>query len=237
MGAVTTPRTVSEARYAYWRTIVDLAKESGIPKVEWCRSNCISIKTFNHYEGIFERQERRTSYYKGSHSQIGIGRDEVSVEETNEESTVATDDNQGQEEDQEVLAEEAVHDSVHDNVPEQGKRIGTDPERYFEIPFSEDHYYIGEDSNGIRKAWRFEENGAGSGNDTEAETETHPVTDTDPGNGNKSAGMGSGVMSHSSGTETSEGLTIEADGFKLTIGANVSEESLRNILKVVKGNA
>ena len=237
MGAVTTSRTVNEARYAYWRTIVDLAKESGIPKVEWCRSNCISIKTFNHYEGIFERQERRTSYYKGSHSQIGTGRDEVSAAETDEGSAITVANNQGRAEDQEVTVAEAVQDSAHDNITEQGKRIGTDPERYFEIPFSEGHYYIGEDSNGIRKVERFEENGADSGNDTEVETEAHPVTDTDPGNGNKSVGMGSGVMSHSSGTETSEGLTIEADGFKLTIGANVSEESLRNILKMVKGNA
>ena len=140
MGAVTTSRTVSEARYAYWRTIVDLAKESGIPKVEWCRSNCISIKTFNHYEGIFERQERRTSYYKGSHSQIGTGRDEVSAAETDEGSAITVANNQGRAEDQEVTVAEAVQDSAHDNITEQGKRIGTDPERYFEIPFSEDHY-------------------------------------------------------------------------------------------------
>ncbi len=51
--------SVSEAKYTYWHTIVNLAEASEMPKTEWCRKNCISIKTFNHYEGIFRRQEAR----------------------------------------------------------------------------------------------------------------------------------------------------------------------------------
>ncbi len=56
--------SVSEAKYTYWHTIVDLAEASEMPKAEWCRKNCISIKTFNHYEGIFRRQEARKVSYK-----------------------------------------------------------------------------------------------------------------------------------------------------------------------------
>lgn len=55
--------SVNEARYTFWHTIVDLAQDSGMPKAEWCRKNCISIKTFNHYEGIFRRQEERKNSY------------------------------------------------------------------------------------------------------------------------------------------------------------------------------
>ena len=44
---------------------MELANASGMPKVEWCRKNCISMKTFSHYEGIFRRQEaRKTAYNK-----------------------------------------------------------------------------------------------------------------------------------------------------------------------------
>ena len=56
--------SVSEAKYTYWHTIIDLAKASGVPKEEWCRKNCISIKTFNHYEGVFRRQEARNYSYR-----------------------------------------------------------------------------------------------------------------------------------------------------------------------------
>jgi len=55
--------SVNEARYTFWQTILDLAKASGMPKAEWCRKNCISIKTFNHYEGIFRRKEARKAFY------------------------------------------------------------------------------------------------------------------------------------------------------------------------------
>ena len=249
MGAVTTPRTVSEARYAFWRTIVDLAKESGIPKAEWCRSNCISLKTFNHYEGIFERQARRTSYYKGSRSQSWMGRGEASVVETDGESTTATDDCQGRAGDQEVSAVESVQDATGNNPLEQTKRIGTDPERYFEIPLSGERYFIGEDSTGTRKVERYEETENDSGAEAENEagadseanvgvgTKSDSVADTEATTGNGSANAEFEVMSHSSRAETAEGITIEADGFKLTIGANVSVESLGNILKAVKGNA
>ena len=55
--------SVNEARYTLWHTIVDLAKASEMPKVEWCRKNFIPIKTLNHYEGIFKRQEGREDSY------------------------------------------------------------------------------------------------------------------------------------------------------------------------------
>ena len=51
--------TVTEAKYTYWRNVIDIATESGIEKEEWCRKNCISVKTFNHYQGVFHRQEAR----------------------------------------------------------------------------------------------------------------------------------------------------------------------------------
>ena len=51
--------TVSEAKYTYWHAIVDMANASDLSKEEWCRKNCISIKTYNHYEGVFKRQETR----------------------------------------------------------------------------------------------------------------------------------------------------------------------------------
>jgi len=38
-------------------------------------------------------------------------------------------------------------------------------------------------------------------------------------------------------TDSSETITIEADGIKLVIGSNVGEEALRNILKVVQRHA
>ena len=42
--------TVGEAKYAYWRTMLEIASASGMEKEEWCRRNCVSIKTFQHYE-------------------------------------------------------------------------------------------------------------------------------------------------------------------------------------------
>ena len=50
---------MSEAKYRYWEEIIRIAKDSGIEKETWCRQNCISIKTFNHYEGIFRRKAVR----------------------------------------------------------------------------------------------------------------------------------------------------------------------------------
>ena len=229
MGAVTTPRTVSEAKYAYWHTIVDLCNKSGIPKVEWCRSNCISIKTFNHYEGIFERQERRSSYYKGSYSQTKIREKEVATTQSNEEVKTPKEDRVEQpEQNLEVSIVETVQATADDSASDPSMRIGRDPERYFEIPMSGDHYYIGRDSDGNRKVERYTETEAEA--DAVIDTEVEPI-ETEP------LSAGPEVMPHSPGTDTSEGITIEADGFKLTIGTNVSEESLRNILKVVQGNA
>lgn len=51
--------TVGEAKYTYWRTMLEIASASGMEKEEWCRRNCVSIKTFQHYEGIFRRQDAR----------------------------------------------------------------------------------------------------------------------------------------------------------------------------------
>ena len=42
--------TVGEAKYAYWRTMLEIVSASGMEKEEWCRRNCVSIKTFQHYE-------------------------------------------------------------------------------------------------------------------------------------------------------------------------------------------
>ena len=50
---------MNEAKYRYWKEIIGIAKNSGIEKEAWCRQNCISIKTFNHYEGIFRRKAAR----------------------------------------------------------------------------------------------------------------------------------------------------------------------------------
>ena len=51
--------TVGEAKYTYWRTMLEIASASGMEKEEWCRRNCVSIKTFQHYEGIIRRQDAR----------------------------------------------------------------------------------------------------------------------------------------------------------------------------------
>ena len=53
--------SLSKAKYTYWHSIIEIAKESGLPKEEWCRKNCISIKTFNHFQGIFDRQDQRAA--------------------------------------------------------------------------------------------------------------------------------------------------------------------------------
>lgn len=59
--------TVGEAKYTYWQSMIELANASGMGKEEWCRKNCVSIKTFNHYEGVFSRQEARRGEYEEGH--------------------------------------------------------------------------------------------------------------------------------------------------------------------------
>lgn len=59
--------TVGEAKYTYWKSMMEMAASSGLSKAEWCRKNCVSIKTFNHYESIFKRQETRANSYVEEH--------------------------------------------------------------------------------------------------------------------------------------------------------------------------
>ena len=66
-------QTVSEARYTYWHSIVDIATNSGLSKEEWCRKYKIAIKTFNHYEGIFQRQEAKGYVYGGMGQELVNG--------------------------------------------------------------------------------------------------------------------------------------------------------------------
>lgn len=64
-------QTVSEAKYTYWHSIIDIAASSGLSKEEWCRKYKIALKTFNHYEGIFKRQEARGYVYGGTDQSSG----------------------------------------------------------------------------------------------------------------------------------------------------------------------
>ena len=57
-------QTVSEAKYTYWKSIIDIAAESGLSKEEFCSKYKIAIKTFNHYEGVFQRQRERGYIYQ-----------------------------------------------------------------------------------------------------------------------------------------------------------------------------
>ena len=52
---------LSKAKYTYWHSVIEIAADSGLSKEEWCRRNCVSIKTFNHFEGIFKRQNQRAA--------------------------------------------------------------------------------------------------------------------------------------------------------------------------------
>lgn len=56
-------QTVSEAKYTYWHSIIDIAAESGLSREEFCQRYKIALKTFRHYEGIFQRQKARGYVY------------------------------------------------------------------------------------------------------------------------------------------------------------------------------
>lgn len=104
--------SVSEAKYTYWHTIIVLAKASGVPKEEWCRKNCISIKTFNHYEGVFRRQEARNYSYRRKDAASSI---------SGFEETVTSSGNRG-----------TTEENVGTEKPDV--QMGTNKARYFEVP-------------------------------------------------------------------------------------------------------
>ncbi len=135
--------SVSEAKYTYWHTIVDLAEASEMPKAEWCRKNCISIKTFNHYEGIFRRQEaRKASYNKedsdgkligdvdGTDKSASLRTSNYRQADGSEESVISV-SNEADTTDQDGELTDA---KGYMNLPDSGETTGEDKARYFEVP-------------------------------------------------------------------------------------------------------
>ena len=161
--------SVSEAKYTFWHTIVALADASGMPKEEWCRKNCISLKTFKHYEGIFRRQEaRKETYYKegaagrvagaslerlkradtgtsseGQIERVGQPADEVEGAETDDTSPVAFLDKPS-ETDGLNAGNESVELIKSADSAKSTETSGADKGRYFEVPMSDRNQRKGE---------------------------------------------------------------------------------------------
>ena len=217
--------TVSEAKYAYWRSIIALAAESGIPKAEWCRKNCISVKTFNHYQGIFRRQDARRDHGSGTEMDSFLpAQEDSSVSSTEDILTHASetvDDSEGGsgqagaapvgedliEEDKELSCVDEMKSPETEGVSQENERedeVGDPESRFFEIPMAS------------RSQLVVEECAPSAVEKTEPLPQLSVITD---------------------GVNPGDGLILEVGGFKLHIHDGVTEETLRTVWKVVGGGA
>lgn len=69
---------VSRAKYTYWKSLIAIAGDSGLPVEEWCRKNCISIKTYRHFEGVLRRQAARNAGLEKEAARPTAGRADAS---------------------------------------------------------------------------------------------------------------------------------------------------------------
>ena len=213
--------TVSEAKYVYWRSIIALAIESGMPKEEWCKKNCISVKTFNHYQGIFRRQDaRRTSGSGTEMNSHHLAQEDSLVSDTEDIRTDASEtadesmDEFGQV-GEDLMEEEDSDSSCGDDMAsveneglsleKERKGEAVDSEsRFFEIPMSSNSQMVVEE-----------------------------ITLPDEEKTERLPRLSVIIDNVSSG----DGLILEVGGFKLHIHDGVTEETLRTVWKVVGGGA
>ena len=122
-------QTVNEARYTYWHSIVDIATRSGLSREEFCRKYKISLKTFIHYEGIFQRQKERGYVYHRC-------------------------DSAGLASESEDKVDDAAENAEDDKPLRGGKTEGTTCERsrYVEIPMTEGNTDASDDTQNSSKA-------------------------------------------------------------------------------------
>lgn len=234
--------SVKEARNRFWHTIVELANTSGMPKAEWCRKNCISMKTFSHYEGIFRRQEARKAAYNKAEVDDGTAKDspesfkKIHAETSGSERTGKT------EQIAEELEEPATDDTsmmkvIDTSSEESGLKTGIEPDqpagsaeseksnesagvekgRYFEVPISGRSGFLPiEKEAGKQKKSR--------------KLKTAALAEAEPNKPERAESF----IEEGTAKDT---ITIEADGIRLVIGSDVGEETLRNILKAVQKHA
>lgn len=228
--------SVNEARYTFWHTIVDLEKASGLPKAEWCRKNCISIRTFNHYEGIFKRQEVREALHYKEEEDKQYSEVENTINELNGVEEIftkdfvdASTDSTNKKKHRELSGCKSVESK--NTVEEMGS---TGKSRYFEVPKpgrAEPVSSIMESKIAAREGIK-----------SELPSKVSSSTDRQ-GKLERSGNLAGTIrekdenMSCSFGAVPTDAITIEANGFRVVVGNGIGGADLEKILKAVQDNA
>lgn len=225
-------QTVSEAKYTYWRSIIDIAAASGLSREEFCWKYKISLKTFRHFEGIFKRQEARGYvYHRKEEAKEGTG-GQISGNDENDRTGMAghSDVSVPDGQDVQVLSGKGLGKPKKAEGQGKPERIAgsrntrnTDGRsRYVEIPMVED----------------------------EAGNDIHTVDTDDIGKQDSPEDQES--LKSPDGMERAENLETVADnpadiprrsvelnvgGCRIAIGEDVDEATLISILKAVSANA
>ena len=251
---------VSRAKYTYWHTIIDLAKASGMPEEDWCRSNCISFRTYRHYDGIFRRQEGR-KYFYAKWKQENQAEQKEQVEQRNQ-----AEKEEAKASDKDPMAKNQSSIETQDAAKTRTEKSREDS-RYFEIPMEAvkadqdvslsiqdltdsnaelveveermiDKNEAEEQAEGKRQKEtrkRTAKSAQRKPEDDSGDQKNVSYTRLDESCG--SDVRGDNKEGNLSCENISDAITIEAGGIKLSCGSDVDEETLNAVIKAVKRHA
>ena len=231
----------------------------------WCRKNCISIKTFRHYEGIFQRQSARGYVYEpmdGTCSEIHGDEEKEKGEERETGGADKCTESQGFQEEQGTLKNEgdsqfvevpigdifgsgdfgdAVLEIVHDEVRNADTRTGR--LRGLQMQEANVQRNPGSDPNdkqqeeGVSEK-TFEKDDVHqevSAEKRKVKKRKAEVTKTERTNTRNV--QAANEKGRLKSQESSNEISIQAGNCRLTVDGGVQEETLRMIIKAVAANA
>ena len=231
----------------------------------WCRKNCISIKTFRHYEGIFQRQSARGYVYEpmdGTCSEIHGDEEKEKGEEKETECAGKCRESQGFQEEQETLKKkggsqfvevpigdifglgdsgDAVLEIVHDEGRNTDTRIGSSGK--LQIQEANVQRDPGGDlsdrqqEEGVSEK-KFEKDDVRqdvSAEKKKVKKRKAEVTGTERTNTRNE--QAANEKGKPELPEPSNEISIQVGNCRLTVDGGVQEETLRMIIKAVAANA